>query len=185
MGDERTKEGKNRSHLFNYAFWPPVLLFPLSFDPPGAFVPRWLMSHLLDAPVPRWLMFHLLDALVPRWSSPWYTRSFLSRDPHLLTVSTFRMGCPSASLPIGDSGPTPHSLRCRRNVSQCSVPTITIPYFYSSLLCAMNVHRIIYSDYHALSNIFNKRDSTKARIITWLDRLSKFDLKEAHRLSRN
>ena len=28
---------------------------------------------------------------------------------------------------------------------------------------------IIYADHHALSDIFNKEDSTKARINTWLD----------------
>ena len=44
---------------------------------------------------------------------------------------------------------------------------------------------IIYSDHHALSDIFNKRNSTKARINTWLDRLSEFDLKVAHRSSRD
>lgn len=44
---------------------------------------------------------------------------------------------------------------------------------------------IIYSDHHALSNIFIKGDSTKARINIWLDRLSEFDLKVAHRSSRD
>lgn len=44
---------------------------------------------------------------------------------------------------------------------------------------------IIYSDHYALSEIFNKGDSTKARINTWLDRLSEFDLKVAHRSSRD
>lgn len=44
---------------------------------------------------------------------------------------------------------------------------------------------IIYSDNHALSDKFNKGDSTKARINTWLDRLSEFDLKVAHRSSRD
>lgn len=36
-----------------------------------------------------------------------------------------------------------------------------------------------------LSDKFNKGDSTKAQINTWLDRLSEFDLKVAHRSSRD
>ncbi len=44
---------------------------------------------------------------------------------------------------------------------------------------------MIYSDHRALSDIFSKRDSTKARINTWLDRLSGFDLKVVHRLLRD
>lgn len=43
---------------------------------------------------------------------------------------------------------------------------------------------IIYSDNHALSDKFNKGDSTKA-LNTWLDQLSEFDLKVAHRSSRD
>ena len=57
-------------------------------------------------------------------------------DRRLTDVSSqtsLRMGCPSASLPIGDRGPAPHHLRCRRNVSQCSVPTNTILYLHSLL----------------------------------------------------
>lgn len=44
---------------------------------------------------------------------------------------------------------------------------------------------MIYSDHRALSDIFSKGDSTKARIKTWLDRLSEFDLKVVHRSSRD
>ena len=63
-------------------------------------------------------------------------------DRRLTNVSSLRMGCPSASLPIGDRGPASHSLRCRRNVSQCSVPTNITIYPYSPLLWAMNTHRL-------------------------------------------
>ena len=59
----------------------------------------------------------------------------------MTNVSSLRIGCSSASLPIGDKGPAPHSLKCRRNVSQCSVPTNIILYPYSPSLCAMIVHR--------------------------------------------
>ena len=61
----------------------------------------------------------------------------------LTNISSLRMGCPSASLPIGDRSPAPHILRCRQNVSQCSVPTNITLYPYSPMLWAMNVHRII------------------------------------------
>lgn len=44
---------------------------------------------------------------------------------------------------------------------------------------------IIYSDYYVLSDIFNKRDNTKAWINTWLNWLSEFDLKIAHRSSQD
>lgn len=54
------------------------------------------------------------------------------------------MGCPSAGIPIA-RGPISHSLRCRRNVSQCFVPTNIIPYPHYPLLRAMNVHRMCLS----------------------------------------
>ncbi len=44
---------------------------------------------------------------------------------------------------------------------------------------------LIYSDHRALSDIFSKGDSTKAQINTWLNRLSRFDLKVVHRSSRD
>lgn len=44
---------------------------------------------------------------------------------------------------------------------------------------------MIYSDHHALSKIFGKVDTGKARINTRLDRLSEFNLQVAHALSRD
>lgn len=38
------------------------------------------------------------------------------------------MGCPSASLPVGDRAPAPHNLRYRQKVSQCSLSTNIILY---------------------------------------------------------
>ncbi len=69
-------------------------------------------------------------------------------DRRLINVSSLCMGCPSASLPIGDRGAAPHILRCRRNVSQCSVPTNIILCPYSPLLWAMNVPRQKKDDTH-------------------------------------
>ena len=54
---------------------------------------------------------------IPRWG-------YLTICNRRLTnVSSLCMGYPSTSLPIRDRGPAPHSLKCRQNVSQCSVPT--------------------------------------------------------------
>lgn len=44
---------------------------------------------------------------------------------------------------------------------------------------------MIYSDHHALADIFGKQHNEKARINTWLDRLSEFGLEFAHTLSRD
>ena len=44
---------------------------------------------------------------------------------------------------------------------------------------------IVYSDHQALADIFRKGDSEKARINTWLDRLSEFDLIVRHRPFRD
>ena len=72
---------------------------------------------------------------IPRWS---YLNVCNRR---LTSVSSLRMGCSSTSLLIRDRDPAPHSLRCRRKLSQCSVPTTLILYSFSPLLCAMIVHR--------------------------------------------
>lgn len=53
-------------------------------------------------------------------------------------------------------------------------------------LVANNSYEIlIYSDHHALQDIFSKGDSEKARINAWLDRFSEFDLRLVHRPSRD
>lgn len=61
-------------------------------------------------------------------------------DRCLTNISSLRMGYLSASFPIGDRRPAPHSLRCRCNVTQCFVLTNIILY-PSLFLCLMIMHR--------------------------------------------
>ena len=63
----------------------------------------------------------------------------------LTDISFLRMRYPSASLSIEDKGPA--AVRCRQNVSQCSVPTNIILYLYSPLWYAMKVHKSVLQRY--------------------------------------
>ena len=98
-------------------FAPPLLVF-LS---PMFFV---AFEHHIFSHFPGVRALFLSPPAVPSYQTTHILRQIYLNvcDRRLTTVSSIRMGCPSASLHIGDRGPAPHILRCRRNVCQCSMP---------------------------------------------------------------
>lgn len=129
--------------------------------------------HPLHSPLHQHITIFLHSSIIPfpvRHSqlAKLHTSCLIVFNTRLINVSPPPgMGCLPASSPIRDRGPALHSLRCRRNMSQCFVDSSLMIYSYFLLCGKTRIYSVVLSKLSLHEYSGKSDDMTRQNTQVW------------------